>query len=252
MKIIFGYVFILQIIVAESGAVDFVDASQIDTVLQTNNQASNPRWAARQHPDVSEWASLFTDDLSNAKFKTGVWHIYDGEFTASEDQALWSTQDYERYMLDLEFKTADGSNSGVLVYVSDTDKWVPNSVEIQLTDDFAEKWASSNPTWRCGAIFGRLAARKQMVKPAGEWNRITITCDGPFIDVVLNGEHVTTMDMRQWHSATHNPDGSKKPAWLNKPLSEHPTMGKIGLQGKHAGAPIWFRNIKIKEFAASE
>jgi hypothetical protein len=26
-----------------------------------------------------------------------------------------------------------------------------------------------------------------------------------------------------------------------------PTRGFIGLQGKHAGAPIYFRNIKIKE-----
>lgn len=26
-----------------------------------------------------------------------------------------------------------------------------------------------------------------------------------------------------------------------------PPKGKIGFQGKHAGAPIWFRNIKIKE-----
>jgi hypothetical protein len=33
---------------------------------------------------------------------------------------------------------------------------------------------------------------------------------------------------------------------LNKPLSSHPTKGAIGLQGKHGGAPIWFRNIKIK------
>jgi hypothetical protein len=36
------------------------------------------------------------------------------------------------------------------------------------------------------------------------------------------------------------------PPWLNKPLSSHPTKGAIGLQGKHGGAPIWFRNIKIK------
>jgi len=26
-----------------------------------------------------------------------------------------------------------------------------------------------------------------------------------------------------------------------------PTHGRVGLQGKHAGAPIYFRNVKIKE-----
>ncbi len=83
------------------------------------------------------------------------------------------------------------------------------------------------------------------MKPAGEWNRYTITCDGPFIDVVLNGAHVTSMDMRKWDSATHNPDGSQKPPWLSTPFAGHPTRGHIGLQGKHGGSPIWFRNIKI-------
>ncbi len=30
------------------------------------------------------------------------------------------------------------------------------------------------------------------------------------------------------------------------PYAALPTMGRIGFQGKHAGAPIWFRNMKIK------
>jgi hypothetical protein len=29
-------------------------------------------------------------------------------------------------------------------------------------------------------------------------------------------------------------------------MAELPTKGRIGLQGKHAGAPIYFRNVKIK------
>jgi hypothetical protein len=70
---------------------------------------------------------------------------------------------------------------------------------------------------------------------------------GKQIDVVLNGLHVTSMDMSLWESAKKNPDGSDIPAWLSKPYAGLPTNGKIGLQGKHAGAPIWFRNVKIKE-----
>lgn len=199
------------------------------------------------HPDTSEWPLLFVEDLSNADFDKGVWTVSGGEFTASKDSALWTKRDYQNFVLDLEFKTGAGANSGVLVYVTDTKKWIPNSVEIQLTDDFSETWANADPTWRCGAIFGRLAASKSRVKKPGEWNRCTITCKGPQIDVVLNGEQVTSMDMRKWNSATHNPDGSKKPGWLNKPLDQHPTTGKIGLQGKHHGAPIWFRNMRIME-----
>ena len=55
------------------------------------------------------------------------------------------------------------------------------------------------------------------------------------------------MDMSLWTSGTTNPDGSEIPKWLSTPFAELPTKDKIGFQGKHGGAPIWFREIKIKE-----
>ena len=199
------------------------------------------------HPDVSGWANLFAANLSNAEFPAGVWTVADGVLTASEDQAIWTARDYENFTLDLEFQTAPGTNSGVIVYASDIANWIPNSVEVQIADDFAEQWAKEPATWHCGAIFGHLAPTKSVVKKPGEWNRYTITCLGPKITVVLNGERVTEMDMSRWTSAKTNPDGSEIPAWLSRPFAELATKGRIGLQGKHAGAPIFFRNIKIKE-----
>jgi hypothetical protein len=203
--------------------------------------------SALTHPDTTGWENLFAADLSNAAKPEGVWSVTEGVLTATEDQAIWTTKDYANFVLDLEFKTAAGTNSGVIVYCTDTKDWIPNSVEIQIADDYAEQWAKAPATWHCGAIFGHLAPSRTMVKKPGEWNRLTVTCVGQKIDVVLNGEHVVSMDMSKWTSAKTNPDGSEIPPWLSKPLSKQPTKGKIGLQGKHAGAPIWFRNIKIKE-----
>lgn len=221
-------------------AASFVDIEAIDSVLLNvaggSSQSASPAWQP-----------LFAEDLSDAVFPEGVWTVTNGEFTASEDKVLWSAKEYENYVLDLEFKNGPAANSGVLIYVTDIDKWIPNSVEIQITDDYSEPWVSKGGTWRCGAIFGRLAATEAAVKPAGEWNHYTIICKGPLIDIILNGKHVTSMDMTQWTSTTENPDGSLKPKWLNKPLNTHPTKGRIGLQGKHGGAPIWFRNVQIKE-----
>jgi len=199
------------------------------------------------HPDTSGWDNLFKPDLSDADKPKGVWTVSDGVLTASEDQAIWTTRDYDNFTLDLEFKTASGTNSGVVVYCSDTKNWIPNSVEIQIADDFAEQWAKSPKTWHCGAIFGHLAPTKSAVKKPGEWNRFTVTCRDKQIDVVLNDEKVTSMDMGLWTSGKKNPDGSDIPSWLPKPYATLTTKGKIGLQGKHAGAPIWFRNVKIKE-----
>ena len=200
------------------------------------------------HPDVNNWNDLFTLDLSNAVFSEGIWTFENGILTASEDQAIWTKKEYKNFIIDLEFKTDEGTNSGVIVYCNNIENWIPNSVEIQIADDFAEQWANSPKTWQCGAIFGHLAAKKSMVRKPGEWNRFTITCKKNKIYVMLNGELVTEMNMNLWTSAEKNPDGSEIPSWLSTPFSELPTHGYIGFQGKHAGAPIYFRNIKIKEF----
>lgn len=199
------------------------------------------------HPDSTGWEDLFDKDLSNADYPKGVWYLEDGSLTANKDINIWTKKDYANFVLDLEFKNAAGTNSGVIVYCSDPKNWIPNSVEIQIADDFAKQWANSPKTWQCAAAFGHLAPTKSVVKKPGEWNRMTITCKGPKIDVLLNGELVTQVDMKKWTSAQKNPDGSDIPAWLSKPWAELPTHGIIGLQGKHGGAPVYFRNLKIKK-----
>ena len=205
----------------------------------------------KSHPDSADWASLFQSDLSNAIVPEGIWSVDDdGVLTATEDQCIWTTKDYDNFVVDLEFKNAEGTNSGVIVYCSDAGAWIPNSVEIQIADDFAKKWADSPKSWQCAAIFGHKPATKSAVKKPGEWNRMTVTCKDQTIRVVLNGELVNKIDLSKWTSAKTNPDGSEIPPWLSKPKAELPTKGKIGFQGKHAGAPIYFRNIKIKELKA--
>jgi hypothetical protein len=199
------------------------------------------------HPESADWKDLFTGDLTNAEFPAGIWTVNDGILTASEDQCIWTKKDYANFTLDLEFKTAEGTNSGVIVYCTDIVNWIPNSVEIQIADDFAKQWAESPKTWQCGAIFGHLAPTMSMVKKPGEWNRFTITCKGQIIKVMLNGMQVNEMNMALWTSAKINPDGSEIPSWLSTPFAELATHGRIGLQGKHAGAPIYFRNLKVKE-----
>jgi len=199
------------------------------------------------HPDTSDWESLFNSGLNNSMFTEGSWHISDGVLTPSVDEVIWTLTEYENFILDLEFKNEPGTNSGVIVYCTDRDNWIPNSVEIQIADDFADIWKNADKTWQCGAIFGHLPASESMVKQPGEWNRMTISCYGKNIRVVLNGKLVTVMDMSLWTSSTTNPDGTKIPEWLSRPFAELDTRGYIGLQGKHADAAVCFRDIRIKE-----
>ncbi|HET9824998.1 MAG TPA: DUF1080 domain-containing protein [Chitinophagaceae bacterium] len=202
-----------------------------------------------KHPNTAGrgWTKLFNADLSNAIFEKGVWTVRDGLITASKDEALWTAKAYDNFILDLEFRNADGTNSGVIVHASDITDWIPHSVEIQIADHYSEEWSKVVPSWQCAAIFGHQAATKRTVKKAGEWNHYTITCVGKKIWVVLNGELVNACDMSLYTSAKTNPDGTEIPSWLSNPMSSLPLHGHIGFQGKHAGAPIYFRNIKIKE-----
>jgi hypothetical protein len=208
---------------------------------------SGPQVPPQSHPDTSGWTDLFTPDLSNAIYPEKVWTVENGILTASEDQAIWTKKVYDHFILDLEFMTEHETNSGVIVYCSNMENWIPNSVEIQIADDHAEKWANMPGTWQCAAIFGHLAPIESRVKKPGEWNRYTITCQDSMIWVMLNGKTVTEMNMQKWTSAKTNPDGSEIPSWLSTPFAELPTKGHIGFQGKHAGAPIYFRNLKITE-----
>ncbi|MFM7180788.1 MAG: DUF1080 domain-containing protein [Verrucomicrobiales bacterium] len=188
---------------------------------------------------------MIAPDLSNVKAPDGVWKFENGELTANADQVLWLAGEHENYLLDLEFKTADGTNSGVIVHCTDTKNWIPNSIELQIADPFAEKWAKSAPTWHGGGVFGRLAPAKQMTKRPGEWNRMIVLAKGRNIKVWLNGELTADMDMDKWTEVKKNPDGSDIPGWLSKPAATLPSKGHIGLQGKHGDSTVWFRNVRI-------
>ena len=152
-------------------------------------------------PDSSKWDKLFKDDLSNAIYTKGVWYWEDGALTANKDESIWSDKEYENFILDLEFKNIEDTNSGVVVYATDLKNWIPNSVEIQVLDDYSPKWKDAAPNWKCGGIFGRLAPAKQTVKKAGEWNHMTVTAQGKHITVMLNGEVTADCDMNKWTSA---------------------------------------------------
>ncbi|GHU80057.1 hypothetical protein FACS1894145_5600 [Bacteroidia bacterium] len=201
-----------------------------------------------QTKKAEEAQALFTENLSNADYNKEVWSVDEaGVISASADDALWTTNEYENFELSLEFKNDNCTNSGVVIYCTNKQDWIPNSVEIQIADDYCDKW-DYPATWLCGAVFGHLAPTEtQIVKKPGEWNSMKITAQGKRIAIELNSKKVTQMDMNLWTSGKINPDGSEIPEWLPTPFAELPTKGYIGFQGKHGEATIWFRNINIKE-----
>ena len=213
------------------------------SILQLD--AQNIQFPPKKHPDSENWKNVFKEDLSNAIDQEGIWSFEDGILSATKDNAIFTKASYDNYVLDLEFKFGKHANSGVIVHTTDYENWIPHSVEIQIFDDHAEDSVPSKTS--CGAIFGHLAPEKSTVKKPGKWNRMTIGCKGPKIYVVLNGEAITEFNMSRYKSSEVNPDGSEIFDWLSTPKADMPTKGKIGFQGKHGDADIYFRKLRIKE-----
>ena len=154
------------------------------------------------------------------------------------DNYLWTERPYADFILDLEFKAAQGSNSGVFLRTSDLKDPVQTGIEIQVATP-----APGRPLGRgsVGWIYDLVAPRLNAFKP-GDWNRYTITCRGSRISVLLNGQLVSEADLDQWTEARKNPDGT--PNKFHKPLRDFARSGYIGLQDH--GTPVWYRNIRIK------
>jgi hypothetical protein len=75
--------------------------------------ASTITFAADQ-PDTSGWKNLFAADLSNAVDASG-WQFDGKELVAKNHDTIWTKESYGDFILDLEFKVAKESNSGVFL-----------------------------------------------------------------------------------------------------------------------------------------
>jgi hypothetical protein len=197
---------------------------------------------------IELWRPLFGAGYVDCVYVPGSWLITsDSTLIALRNEVMWTSIEYSDFELDMSFRTGEGTNSGVIVYCSDTSNWMPNSVEIQLTDDYCPRWVLARDFECCGAIYGHAGVlRRNIVKPPGIWNHVRIRCLGQSIRVILNGKTVSRMDMSLWRSGTENPDGTSIPSWMPTPFAEMPTHGYIGLQGLHGDTSAEFKNIKIR------
>lgn len=187
----------------------------------------------------TEFESLFNGtDLSGWQQvggPEGSWQVQDGLLRVAAEGGGWlsTLQEYGDFELELEFLVPAGGNSGVFLRTPREGDPAYAGLEIQVLDDYAEQHATLKPWQYTGSIYGVQAPAKRVSKKAGEWQKMSILCDGPKVQVVLNGQTIIDANLKDYADK----------------LAEHPGLarskGYIGLQNHGPG--VEFRNIEIKQ-----
>ena len=169
------------------------------------------------------------------------WKIEDGVLTWEKGCGnIWTKEKFGDFVLDLEVKTQKNTNSGVFLRSSQGEKnWLNGSFEIQVLGSYGDRKPGKHDM---GAMYDCLAPSVAAEKPVGEWNHMVIDFRGNKLKITLNDKPIIDADLDQWTEAGKNPDGSKNK--FNTAYKDMAKVGHLGLQDH--GAPVWYRNIKVK------
>lgn len=165
------------------------------------------------------WVSLF-DGASLFGWQqppNSNWKVDNGQITADsgEPSLLLTPYNLDDFEFRCEFRLAPGGNSGIFLRTADnaTDPAI-DTYELNICDN--------HPSHRTGSLVGRYSA-PNVPAVAGAWHRYVVRCEGPRIQVWLDGNSIV--------------DFTDQSAGLR-------LSGKLGLQYKDG--QIAFRNVCIR------
>ena len=169
------------------------------------------------------------------------WTVADGclHFANGEGDLI-TVGEFSNFELALEWKVAEGGNSGVFYLVTPGSEVIYRSApEMQVLDD-ARHADGANPLTSAGANYALHPAPRGVVKPAGEWNSARVKVESGRVEHWLNGQKIVeyVLGSPDWQERVAN---SKCADW---PDYGQARSGHIGLQDH--GDPVWFRDIKVR------
>jgi hypothetical protein len=154
----------------------------------------------------------------------GSWSGRKGILTWAKGGSWLATDDtYYDFILRLEYRTGPQSKSGIILRAKLAGVESPG-----LTLGLSGR---ETPALARG-LSDAAVPSKNMAKPDGEWNQVEVTVIKREVAAVWNGERILAVNLDE------------------RPLAEHAPFGHIGLQAYSTGAPVEFRNIRIKVLRA--
>jgi hypothetical protein len=159
------------------------------------------------------------------------WLVVDGTLrcTGKGGQWLRSKDQFGDFELRLEYRVTKEGNSGIYIRVpmNGNHHGQDAGVEVQVLDDHSPKFQKLRPDQFAGSMYSVLAGSARVAKPTGEWNSMTIRCEGKKYQVIHNDTKIIDTD------ATATPE-----------LAKRNEKGYLGFQNH--GKEVWYRNIRIQ------
>ncbi len=150
---------------------------------------------------------------------------------------LYTEKEYSDFIFRFEFQLTPAANNGLGIRAPLEGDAAYTGMELQILDNTAEVYSKLQPYQYHGSVYGVIPARRDFLKPVGEWNYQEVVAKGTRITVILNGTVIVDGDIsgpRDNGTMDHN----DHPGLKNK-------SGHIGFLGH--GSVVRFRNIRIKE-----
>jgi hypothetical protein len=195
---------------------------------------------------ADEWNPLF-----NGKDLSGWKHVGPGTFLVENGMMktlggmglLWySGEKLGNCVIRVVYKTSSRTdNSGVFIRIDGEpwDEWyaVHHGYEVQILEE-PPAGMPTDPWHTTGALYSLSQAKTGVAKPAGEWNTMEITLDGPTTIVMLNGVKVNEFK-----------EGQKVPPrkrWYEPERGPRPDVGYFGLQNHDLESTVYFKEVSVK------
>ncbi len=156
---------------------------------------------------------------------------------------LISKKDYSDFVIEWEWKVAEGANSGLKYWVTNFGKseakpdWI--GIEYQMIDDDRHEDAKRGDSHNTASIYD-IKGRSEgaPVKPAGQWNTSKVVAKGGKVQHYLNGTLVAELDRNsdEWKERLAKSKFAKR-------VDFAPGKGRFLLQDH--GDEVWFKNIRV-------
>lgn len=217
-----------------------------DRGLGRSNQATTttrPKFInLLESKDLSQFRGYAQEEIGEGWSLDGKYLYFDG----SGGGDVITKEVYDDFDLQVEWRVADGANSGIMYRVSlGDDAPYFSGPEYQILDD-AEHQDGENELTAAGSLYGMFPAKEKTLRKVGSWNKTRIIVEGNKVIHYLNSKKVLEIEIGsdEWNKQLGE---SKFKDWAKYGKNKE---GHIAFQDH--GNEVWFRNVRIKRLASSQ